>query len=137
MAAAIRLPKNRGENFDVIKWIDEVVRAQKQKHDANDSYFWDIRGAPEKLSLERLKKKHPQQYKRIIALCGMALEHYRERNAGQVYEFVNVQKAEHLCGELTLTFCAKKVNGDCLETFHAVGYDLSEGLSVEECSLLK
>ncbi|XP_019181174.1 PREDICTED: uncharacterized protein LOC109176185 [Ipomoea nil] len=88
------------------------------------------------ISSESLQKQGPV----IRRLCKLALTHYENSQPGETYEFVNLQKV--LCGQVagimySVTFCAKNLKNDVVETFEAVGYDLigEDELKIETITL--
>ncbi|XP_019181176.1 PREDICTED: uncharacterized protein LOC109176187 isoform X2 [Ipomoea nil] len=75
------------------------------------------------ISSEGLKKEGPV----IRRLCKLALTHYENSQSGETYEFVSLQKVlcEPVAGmAYSVTFCAKNLKNDVVETFEALGFDL-------------
>ncbi|XP_031098979.1 uncharacterized protein LOC116002928 isoform X2 [Ipomoea triloba] len=88
------------------------------------------------ISSGSLKKDGPV----IHHLCKLALIHYQNSYPGETYEFVSLQKV--LCGlvsgiEYSVTFSAKNLKSNVVETFEARGYDFigEDELKIVSCAL--
>ncbi|XP_031098754.1 uncharacterized protein LOC116002724 isoform X2 [Ipomoea triloba] len=76
----------------------------------------------------------------INLLCKLALTHYQNSHPGETYEFVSIQKV--LCGlvsgvEYSVTFWAKNLKSNVVETFEGRGYDMigEDELKIVSCAL--
>ncbi|XP_031097434.1 uncharacterized protein LOC116001673 [Ipomoea triloba] len=99
-----------------------------------------------KKSIDTIRTKKPEEYKIIVDICKLALNHYQESHTDKLYEFDSVPEGEEILtrmiGFMTYIFKFRaknmKVTGNPLEVFQVTADQLRGGaLIIQECTLLE
>nr|GMD77675.1 uncharacterized protein LOC109172182 [Ipomoea batatas] len=126
----------------IVKLAEESAASLPEDRSSKPPSIWNIG----KHSIDTIRTKKPEEYKMIVDICKLALNHYQESHTDKLYEFDSVPEGEEILvrmlGFMTYMFKFRaknmKVTGNPLEVFQVTADQLRGGaLVIQECTLLE